>query len=94
MRKIYPNGLVQTIARNGTPGYSDGDGATARFSFPNGIALHPDGSLIVADGGNNRIRRVNLNPGVTNAPPKAALLVMEMNPSLTIYGSTDRKSVV
>lgn len=52
-------GVVQTLA-GGQGGFA-GDGsplAAAEFSDPNGIALAPDGSIYVADAGNNRIRRI------------------------------------
>ena len=59
IRKISPTGVVTTIAgRAGTSGSSDGTGATARFSFPVGLALDPDGNLYVGDRGNRTIRKV------------------------------------
>jgi sugar lactone lactonase YvrE len=67
-------GVVETIAgKPGTPGSSDGTGGTARFNSPVGIAsetdsIHPSFltptqppapvSMIVADTGNGRLRRV------------------------------------
>ncbi len=44
--------------------YRDGSGGAARFSQPYGLAL-ADGALLVADQGNNRIRRVTLDGVVT-----------------------------
>jgi len=50
------------IAGSAGPAESDGggfaDGTQARFDAPSGIALAPDGTLIVADAGNRRIRRI------------------------------------
>ncbi|HEX8336638.1 MAG TPA: hypothetical protein VF621_07905, partial [Pyrinomonadaceae bacterium] len=44
--------------------FADGDGLTeARFNQPAGLALFPDGSLVVADGANYLLRRV--------APPES-----------------------
>ena len=40
-------------------------GGAARFDTPSGIALAPDGTLVVADTGNNAIRRVSLDGLVT-----------------------------
>jgi len=39
-------------------GYKDGQGSKARFHEPRGLAVASDGSLLVADSGNNRLRRV------------------------------------
>jgi hypothetical protein len=55
-----PERAVSTLA--GAPGQSgsaDGLGAAARFSRPAGVALHPDGSLLVADSWSSTIRRVS-----------------------------------
>ena len=57
IRKITPDGQVHTLA-GGTRGHVDGQGITARFSSPLGIATGPDGSLYVADSGNRRIRKI------------------------------------
>ena len=44
-------------------GYADGIAPTARVDLPLGIARAPDGTLIVADSGNRRIRTiVNVDP--------------------------------
>lgn len=58
IRKITPDGAVSTIAGNGRPGYKDGKGKDARFSWPTGIAADRTGNLYVCDSQNNRIRRV------------------------------------
>ncbi|MCJ7751402.1 MAG: SMP-30/gluconolactonase/LRE family protein [Armatimonadetes bacterium] len=57
IRMISPVGRVSTVAgRAGTSGYADGVGADARLSAPAGVAWRPDGSLVVADTGNHRLR--------------------------------------
>ena len=59
VRRIATDGTVTTIAgRAHSAGAADGPGAVARFAYPNGIAVGPDGDLYVSDGGNNAIRRV------------------------------------
>lgn len=49
---------VTTVAGSGEGGFRDGSAAGARFSYPQGLVRADDGSLFVADSGNNLIRRV------------------------------------
>jgi SMP-30/Gluconolactonase/LRE-like region len=63
--RAIENGRVRTIAGGDGPGFRDGYGAEARFDTPCGIAVNTDGSLLVADTGNHRIRRVTLDGAVT-----------------------------
>src|SRR5262245_15572583 len=63
--RAIEDGRVRTIAGGAEPGFRDGRGAEARFDTPCGIAVNADGSLLVADTGNHRIRRVTLDGEVT-----------------------------
>ncbi|MDB5855551.1 MAG: repeat containing protein [Herminiimonas sp.] len=60
VRKInVQTGAVSTVAGLAAEGgYADRLGAAALFLGPQGIAAEADGNLLVADGGNNAIRRV------------------------------------
>jgi streptogramin lyase len=64
IRYLDTAGHVGTFAGM-AQGYADGMGPAASFYHPAAIALHPDGSLLVADMVNNRIRRVWRNGQVT-----------------------------
>ena len=61
IRAISPDGTVRTIAGGREAGFADGSGESARFDTPCGIAVTDEGSLLVADTGNRRVRRVALN---------------------------------
>lgn len=60
------SGELSVVAGTGDDGFS-GDGgpaAEATLSEPNGVAIDASGSLLIADSGNNRIRRVDAGTGV------------------------------
>ncbi len=61
VRAIDPNGLVSTLAGTGKPGRaSDGALATkAALNDPENLWLRRDGSLLVADGDNGQVRRID-----------------------------------
>lgn len=65
IRVVTSDGQVKTIAGGAGPGYRDGAGSEALFDTPCGVAVAPDGSLLVADTGNHRIRRVEPDGRVT-----------------------------
>ena len=65
IRRIAPDGTVTTVAGGSGRGLLDAPGADAQFSQPKGVAVHPDGSIYVADSGNNRIRRIAPDGSVT-----------------------------
>jgi sugar lactone lactonase YvrE len=64
IRKIDSNGEVSTIAGS-TEGYADGTGTNAQFRNPYGVAIDNDGSIIVADSLNDRIRKIDSNGEVS-----------------------------
>ncbi|HKP84194.1 MAG TPA: hypothetical protein VJT69_19405 [Pyrinomonadaceae bacterium] len=68
IRLITPDGQVSTIAGKGIPGYADGDRNTALFDTPSGIIVANDNSIIVADTGNDRLRRISPDGNVTTLP--------------------------
>jgi sugar lactone lactonase YvrE len=67
MRMITTEGEVTTIAGAATPGYADGEQKSALFDTPCGIVI-VNNTLIVADTGNDRLRRVSAEGNVTTLP--------------------------
>lgn len=60
IRKISTDGIITTIAGTGSAGYN-GDNilaTSAQLNFPYGLAFDKIGNIYVADGNNNRIRKI------------------------------------
>lgn len=63
IRRIKPNGAIDTVAGNGTAGYA-GDGGPAvqaQLNGPLGIVVDQWGTLYIADTNNNRVRMVSVD---------------------------------
>jgi sugar lactone lactonase YvrE len=61
IRKVDALGVITTVAGGGKYYDDRGDGGAAvdaRLSFPFGVAVHDNGTLFVADTGNNRVRMI------------------------------------
>ena len=61
IRMLTPSGILSVVAGTGTPGFSgDGGAATvAMLSNPQGLAIDLQGNILIADAGNQRIRRID-----------------------------------
>jgi len=63
VRKVNRYGTISTVAGNGTYGFSgDGGAATAGQFSSVSLAVDGGGNIYIADGGNNRIRKVTCCP--------------------------------
>ena len=88
IREVSVTGIITTVAGNGTGGFSgDGGPATsASLSLPYGVAVDAHGSLFIADGLNNRIRKVSAVPTPSGGSPvaiplPAAVNTVDVNPN-------------
>ena len=110
IRKVTPAGVVTTIAGSpGQIGLVDGTGAAARFNFPQGLALDSAGNIIVADSGNDAIRRVTpdgvvttvsglAGPGYVDGPAAMARfdepVAVTVDPSGTIFVADQQSCLI
>jgi RHS repeat-associated protein len=60
VRRVGRDGVITTIAGTGVDGFGgdNGPALAADLSWPSSVAAAADGSLYLADAGNNRIRRI------------------------------------
>ena len=96
IRLITPGGQVSTVAGR-TPGYADGDRNTALFDTPSGIVVANDNSLIVADTGNDRLRRISPDGNVTtfSAPDVSSPIGLALTHDNFLYVTElDRSRVI
>ena len=90
IRSVAPNGIIRTIAGNGSPGFS-GDGgpaSAAQLNSPYGLAFDPAGNLYVADLGNGRIRRIDSSGNITTVAGGGSVpagVANEGSPSTVVY---------
>jgi len=57
--RLTSNGTLRAVAGTGEPGYADGALDEALFNLPGALSVSVAGALIVADEGNNVIRRIS-----------------------------------
>ncbi|MGD9758822.1 NHL repeat-containing protein [Comamonas thiooxydans] len=58
VRKVTPTGVVSTLAGSGSFSSVDGNGTSASFNQPSGIAFDAQGNLFVGDSQGQKIRKV------------------------------------
>ena len=71
VRRVSPGGTITTLAGTGTAGFS-GDGgspAAAKLNFPTEVAVAADGSVLISETGNDRVRRIGAASIVGPPPP-------------------------
>jgi hypothetical protein len=63
---VGPNSIINTIAGNGSSGFSGDNGlaTNAMLNSPSPVAIDANGHLFIADEGNNRVREVDLSTNI------------------------------
>ena len=90
IRRITPDGRIQTVAGTGLSGFSgDGGPATlAQLSHPYGVAVDAAGNLYIADLGNSCVRKVALDGIIsTIAPTHGTKLMSPRNVAIDADGT-------
>ncbi|MBI4404879.1 MAG: SMP-30/gluconolactonase/LRE family protein [Deltaproteobacteria bacterium] len=73
IRKVDAGGIIATVAGNGLVGYSgDGMATNVKLSSPSGIAGDSSGNFYIADSGNHRVRKVDVNGKLTTVAGNGA----------------------
>jgi len=94
IRRVSPDGLIETVAGNGSPGYS-GDGGPAleaQLNSPEAIFLKQDGSLLIEDEFNNVIRIVDADGTISTfygTDDARKLLAGSATPNLGLHDPED-----
>ncbi len=69
VRRVSPDGTMTTFAGTGERGFSgdEGPASEAQLNRPSGVAVGLDGSVLIVDTYNNRVRRVGTDGIITTA---------------------------
>lgn len=70
IRKVGTDGIMTRIAGDGSVGFAgdNGPAIAAKLSGPTGLAVKADGTLYIADTGNDRLRKIALDGTITSLP--------------------------
>jgi trimeric autotransporter adhesin len=84
VRKINSGGIISTITGNGVGGFGGDNGpATAAELFgPDGVFFDMEGNLIIADGENDRVRKIEYSSLLVNTVAHAEEISIYPNPAI------------
>ncbi len=96
IRRVSTSGALTTIAGTGTAGFT-GDGSpalAAQLNAPSGIAIGANGTILIADSGNNRIRSLTPSAVASETATVAVVNAASLAPGaiapgeiITVFGT-------
>ncbi len=87
VRRVTPEGIISTVAGNGTYSYGGdyGPGPLAGLNGPDSAAVDAAGNIYIADMGNSAIRKVTAGPvAVPSVVETGAVSVFGVSPVITV----------
>ena len=86
IRKVNSSGIITTIAGGGIYGLGDGGPATnCELNIPTDVAVDKNGSIYIADFGNNRIRYIRNTTSVNTVSNNTIDLIAYPNPNQGVF---------
>ncbi len=85
IRVISAQGVVSTLAGDGSAGFADGPGKLARFNGPTGVAVDALGNVFVTDTYNDRIRKIAPDGSVSTVAGGAAAGLLDGPASAALF---------
>ena len=80
--RIDPSGQISPVAGTGAVGFSGdgGDALSAQLGFPWDVFAGPNGTILIADLNNNRVRQLTPHPGVGSVSIMSAVNAASLQP--------------
>jgi sugar lactone lactonase YvrE len=99
VRKVSANGIITTVAGNGTPGYTgdNGPATSATLNGPLNVAVDVSGNLYIADFDNGSIRKVDANGIITTIVSGAAFTELRgiaVDASGRLYAADSKSNLI
>ncbi len=95
VRKVSPEGIITTVAGDGTFGFAgDGGPATSgQLAGPEALAVDTAGNLFIADYGNRRIRKVSVAGIISTIVSPAHPMALAVDQAGNVFFGEDRSVI-